>query len=184
MNNKIIGAIAFLFGAAIGSAATWKFAKTKYEKIANDEIESVREYFRKKSESNKIEDLADDEIAKYKDNKATDVSSIIKGEAYLVEDPEMYTPDDKPFRISPEEFGEFDDYEVVSITCYSDKVVENELGEILSIEEIDEIVGTDSLNHFGEYQADSVFVRNKAMKRDYEILLDLRNYSDIIKRGE
>lgn len=185
MNNKIVGAIAFLFGAAIGSVATWNFAKTKYEKIANDEIESVREHFRKKSEPNKFEDIAEDVLEKFKNNsEPKDLSSIIKKEAYLVEDPEMDDPTDKPFIITPEEFGERDDYEIVSITCYSDKVVENEFGEVISIEEIDEIVGTESLNHFGEYQADSVFVRNNVMKRDYEILLDLRNYSDIIKRGE
>ena len=43
----------------------------------------------------------------------------------------------------------------------------------------DEIVGLDSLTHFGEYEDDSVFVRNDVMKCDYEILLDHRNYKDV-----
>ena len=46
---------------------------------------------------------------------------------------------------------------------------------------MDEIVGKESLNHFGEYEDDSVFVRNDRLKRDYEILLDQRNYSDVVK---
>ena len=35
----------FAAGAAIGSAVTWKLIKTKYEQIANEEIESVKEFF-------------------------------------------------------------------------------------------------------------------------------------------
>ena len=47
---------------------------------------------------------------------------------------------------------------------------------------MDEIVGEESLNHFGEYEDDSVFVRSDRLKCDYEILLDQRNYSDVVKR--
>lgn len=41
------------------------------------------------------------------------------------------------------------------------------------------LLGIDSLNHFGEYEDDSVFVRNDARKCDYEILLDQRTYSEV-----
>ena len=33
MNQKIVNVLIFAVGAAIGSAATWKFVKDKYEKI-------------------------------------------------------------------------------------------------------------------------------------------------------
>ena len=49
------------------------------------------------------------------------------------------------------------------------------------VDDVDEIVGEESLNHFGEYEDDSVFVRNDRLKCDYEILLDQRNYSDVAK---
>ena len=45
---------------------------------------------------------------------------------------------------------------------------------------MEEMVGFESLNHFGEYEDDSVFVRNDAKKCDYEILLDQKLYSDVI----
>ena len=85
----------------------------------------------------------------------------------------------KPYVISPDEFGEMEDedYDKVSFTYYADGVLADEYDEI--VENIDEIIGEESLTHFGEYEDDSVFVRNDKLKCDYEILLDQRNYSDI-----
>ena len=45
MKCKFINVLMFAAGAAIGSAVTWKVVKTKYEKIAQEEIESVKEAF-------------------------------------------------------------------------------------------------------------------------------------------
>ena len=49
-----------------------------------------------------------------------------------------------------------------------------------SIEDVDDVVGEDSLNHFGEFEEDSVYVRNDERKCDYEILLDHRRYADVV----
>ena len=46
MNDILNKAFIFAAGAIIGSAVTWKIVKTKYEQIANEEIESVKERFR------------------------------------------------------------------------------------------------------------------------------------------
>lgn len=188
MNNTLVGALAFTVGATIGSLVTWKLLKTKYERIANEEIKSVKEHFGKKSEYIPVEheifepQKFEPEKIEVSNSEVKEYSSIIQGEKYMVEDPEMYTPTDRPFVISPEEFGELDDHEIVSFTYYSDKVLEDEFGEVIEHDYIDDIVGLDSLTRFGEYQDDSVFVRNIRLKRDYEILLDLRNHADI-KRG-
>ena len=46
MSKSILSKVfIFAVGAAIGSAVTWKLVKTKYEKIANEEIESVKEIY-------------------------------------------------------------------------------------------------------------------------------------------
>ena len=47
------------------------------------------------------------------------------------------------------------------------------------IDDIDDIVGSDFAEHFGEYEDDSVFIRNDRLQCDYEILRDDRNYADI-----
>jgi hypothetical protein len=83
--------------------------------------------------------------------------------------------------ISPAEFDTEDDYEVYSLTYYADGVLADEQNN--PIEDVDNMVGRDSLNHFGEYEDDSVHVRNDAMKCDFEILRDLSNYSDVFHNG-
>lgn len=45
MNSKFINVLVFAAGAAIGSAVTWKFVKTRYERIAQEEIDSVKKTF-------------------------------------------------------------------------------------------------------------------------------------------
>ena len=77
--------------------------------------------------------------------------------------------------IPPESFGEIG-YETESLTYYADKVLVDEIGNV--IKDIDNTVGINSLETFGEYEDDSVFVRNDILKKDYEILLDYRTYTD------
>ena len=46
MNKSTLSNIViFAIGAAIGSAVTWKLLKTKYEQIAQEEIDSVKEEY-------------------------------------------------------------------------------------------------------------------------------------------
>ena len=84
---------------------------------------------------------------------------------------------DVPYVIAPEEFGELDDYETETLTYYKDKVLADDWDN--RIENVDDLVGEESLTHFGEYEEDSVYVRNDTTKTDYEILLDERNFSDV-----
>lgn len=46
-------ALYFVFGGAVGAVATWIFTKKYYEKIATEEIESVKEYYKEKKENDK-----------------------------------------------------------------------------------------------------------------------------------
>ena len=43
--SKSTNIVMFVLGAAVGSAATWYFTKKKYEQIAQEEIDSVKEAF-------------------------------------------------------------------------------------------------------------------------------------------
>ena len=85
--------------------------------------------------------------------------------------------DDAPYVIPPEEFGETD-YEIISLTYYADGILADDMDDI--VDDVDDIVGADSLTHFGEYEEDSVFVRNDLREVDYEILRDPRKYSDVV----
>jgi hypothetical protein len=88
--------------------------------------------------------------------------------------------EDQPYVIPPEDFGELDDYEKISLTYYADRVLADDNDEL--VENVEDIVGFESLDSFGEYEYDSVFVRNDRLKCDYEILLDQREFSDVVKK--
>ena len=183
--SKVTGLIIFVLGAATGSAVTWQFAKKKYERIAEEEINSVKEEFSKREQ-----DMADVEItvepkpsveaSLKKFEEKPDISTyagILKNEAYVPEGTEM--AENKPYVISPEEFGEFEDYDTISLTYYADQVLVDDGGD--KIEDVDDVVGMESLTRFGEYEDDSVFVRNDRLRCDYEILMDERTYSEARK---
>ena len=56
MKNNFIYFTVFAVGAAIGSAVTMQYFKTKYEKFAQEEIESVREFYGKSRPSDYTND--------------------------------------------------------------------------------------------------------------------------------
>ena len=83
--------------------------------------------------------------------------------------------------ISPDEYGDQEGYDEISLTYYSDGTVADDSDRAMADAEIEETIGKDSLTHFGEYEDDSVFVRNDRLKADYEILMDQRTYADVLR---
>lgn len=97
--------------------------------------------------------------------------------------------DKQPYVISLEEYEaeemvEMDDgreYPVrardkITLTYYEkdDTLVLDQNGEVLDIEET---VGNDALNRFGEYEKDTVYVRNDNLGADYEVVREHGSYS-------
>lgn len=189
MNNKLSTCLAFIFGAAAGSFVTWRYLKDKYEQIAQEEIDSVKEVFLKREAAFESNEKVSEIVTHKVPDKPplADYVGRLQKEGYInhsdvePEKEEQKVVSDMPYVISPDEFGEFDEYEKVSLSYYADKILADENDEI--VEDVEDTVGFDSLSHFGEYEDDSVFVRNDARKCDYEILLDQRNYSDVIKKS-
>ena len=191
MKNSIINVFIFAAGAAIGSAVTWKFVKTKYERIANEEIESVKEVYSrkfepKKFEPDKFEPIDDDSLAVSIDEVNRYCEEIEKcgySTAVNINRERRGKPmtNDGPYVISPEEFDEIDGYDAVSLTYYhGDKVLTNMWDSPLDEDEIEEMVGKDFAEHYGEYEEDSVFIRNDDLKADYEICRDWRSFKDVV----
>ena len=185
MNNTIKTIFVFSIGAAIGSFITWRFTKTMYKRIAQEEIDSVKEVYSKKSEKIEDDDVKDvknvedddrfsyenyrtspEEIAKY--------DEILNKNGYKKGGSEETGNYGKPYYISPEELGEDDEYEVISLRYYADDVLTDEVDDV--IYDWENTVGEDFSDHFGEYEEDSVFVKNDRLKCYYEILRDEDNY--------
>lgn len=186
--------VIFSAGAAIGSIVTWKLIEAKYKQIADEEIASVKEVFtvRKKTTEDKEEDESEEDsltiAEEYHNEDKPDLmeySKIIDEEGYdseaiesKLENKPRSVDHDEPYVISPDEFGEFDDYEQISLTYYEgDGFLADDMDEL--VDDIEDVVGFESLNHFGEYEEDAVHVRNDRLKADYEILVDTRSYREV-----
>lgn len=174
MNNKVTCLFAFSLGAAVGTAVSWKILKTKYEQIAREEIASVKEVFSTKEPSVKKEHVTVEkpDIFEY----AAKIAEVGYKKDSIKEE-QGDEPASKPYVITPEEFGEVAEYETNSLTYYSDGILADDADEV--VDDVEHLIGKDSLNHFGEYEDDSVFVRNDDLQCDYEILLDMRKYSEV-----
>ena len=178
----------FIVGAAIGSVVTWKIVKTKYENLIQEEIDSVKAAYANKQASDLYGDTENRFVEKCDidlepDEKELDMKELQStirrlNYANCSKKEEVDVVDTNPYVISPEAFGDKDDYETISLTYYSDGVLTDDADNI--IEDVNDTVGEESLKSFGEYEDDSVFVRNDRLKCDYEILLDTRKYSDVV----
>lgn len=202
MNGTLSKLFIFAAGAAVGSVVTWKILKTKYERLAQEEIDSVKEVYEKRYEAlcgctceperaetsvdeDTVEGEPDREEPVEVDEVIADYEDILVDNGYATETTptkKEATDTKKPYVIAPEDFGENDDYEITSLTYYADGILTDDADD--PIDDIDLFVGKESLTHFGEYEDDSVYVRNDKFKCDYEILLDSRNYSDLYQRTE
>lgn len=185
MNFKV--AIAFVAGVAVGALSTWKIVEKKYQEIADEEIKSVIDRFspRKSEPTENVKEETDEAPWRATKPDIMEYEAKIRAARYALEehdekeekggDESMEMP--KIYVISPEEFDEMDDYDIKSFTYYEDGTLVDDNGFI--IENPDEVVGVGSLNTFGEYEEDSVFVRNESLMTDIEILRDVRNYADV-----
>lgn len=197
MKSKFINVIMFAAGAAIGSAVTWKIVKTKYERIAHEEIESVKEAFSdllaiRPEEVSEETNESDDDQRRSKQIDWSEYEDLEESE----EEPDPVTIAEyerlannytnkkggaenmakEPYVISPYDFGENDEYHQVELTYYADGTLEDEDYNIIT--DVDELIGAGSLYTFGEYEDDAVFVRNERLSTDFQILKDYRSYSE------
>lgn len=202
MNDKLLKTLIFVAGAAVGAAVMYKSLKDKFEQEVHEEVESVKQAYRdarpnvipvdreEVEENDKI--LAQDVPLKYNGRAekvdyhrishelgyiSEDGTHITQKDLIEVEDPSMLKHQE-PYVISPAEFGEMG-YDKISLTYFADHVLVDDNYDL--IEDVDATVGEGSLETFGEYEDDSVFVRNDILQVDYEILLDYRTFEEFIK---
>lgn len=198
MNNKVFGAILFTAGAIIGSLVTWKVVKTKYEDIAQEEIDSVKEEYtrlmvsmrKKLNDSVTYKDNEDDD---FDDSTITNYNEIVKN--YRSSDEEENAQNDKkgeekeedndgvsymeaPYVISPDDFGSVPGYNVEPLDYFADGILADGWGVELDIAET---IGEDAVNHFGDYDDDVVYVRNEQTKLEYEVTRDPRTYAEAVR---
>ena len=164
--NKMSVIVAFAAGVAAGSLVMWRVYDAKIKEVgirAEEAIAAIKEKYSGNKEDTKPEEPEEDD------------TSEADAEYKRILDECKYTSNDNlspflaPYIITPEEFGETG-YEMVSWTYYKDGVMTDENGCVLDKEDIDDLIGLDAINHFGEHEADAVHIRNEEQENDYEIL--------------
>lgn len=193
MNNTLSKIIIFAAGAAVGSAVTWKIVSEKYNRMNQEDIQAVREFYMNREKNSQTggseEEEEESEEAEKPDKPKLPTqrelyAGFVNGLGYGDQEPPSENNDEEdedvsdPYVISPSEYGELD-YETESLWYYEgDGVVTTYFGEIIDPEDIPDMIGADFAEHYGEYEEDSVHVRNDRLKIDFEILRDLDAYSE------
>ena len=207
MNKKLSNVLLFTAGATIGSAVTWYVVKTKYERLIQEEIDSVKETWSRIMSDNNDEDSHEDDIQddldeydeepeegeSYGEEEFTEaerfdysrLTSMYKQPSEPADNGREGEGDDDevpyingPYVIAPEDFGDGNfDHDLHCLTYYEDGVLANDWWETF---DVDETIGLESVEHFGEHVDDVLHVRNERLKADYEIARDYRNFADLV----
>ena len=187
MNRKLSAALLFTAGVAVGSLVTWRYFKSKYE-VVEDEVEEKTEEADGETEERDPEVLESE--MSYKKPPLKEYVKMVETNGYVpkthmeeveeeIANGEWDNKDDyEPYIIRPDEYGELHAYETLSLNYYADGVLTDELDN--PIEDVESLVPADFADHFGEYDDNVVHVRNDNLECDYEILRDLRKFTDVV----
>lgn len=173
MNKNIV--IFFTAGLAVGFLTAKGLLSKKYMQQAQEEIDSVKEAFRKQNK----------QLVSAKDSVGESNLQIETKESYR-----NYTDNlgysakadpEQPRVINPEDFGEVDEYDQISLTYYADKTLTDDQERPLDDKEIDDTIGRENLKRFLNEDVDAIYIRNDRVKADYEVLRDMTTYAEVLK---
>ena len=194
MNTKLGYFLATVAGVAVGSVATWAVLKPYYEKLTQKAIDEVKEtYSRPKIKPYTGENQPETEAPSAeptperleRKKQAADYEETIVKSGYTnysdissKKEAEPEPTSDVPYVISPAEFGNLDGYDIQTLKYYeADDTLTDDDDNVVD----EELVGSASLSAFGDYEDDTVYVRNERLKRDYEILRENGRYTDVLR---
>ena len=179
-------ALYFIAGAVIGSGITFFVVDKRSRKREDEAVASVRESLGKDIPKEKASEKKEEEVNPSKDIPKEKVEKFVQKlkEAQYTNyaDPETIMEDrkkpvDRPYVISPDEFGEFEDYENISLSFFADGVLVDDGFNI--VDDPEELVGSEFATRIDISGEDVVYVRNDSTKCDYEIARDMRRYDEL-----
>ena len=189
------GLCIFAAGALAGAAVAARVVRDKYQQEAEEEIAEMREYYRelRKNAKSPNEDkmLEEDENNKEEkeveeENSKNEYNEIVKGYTNYTqyndtdikenkEEKEEERTNYEPFIINAEEFGEDPGYDTATLTYYKDKVLTDDLDEVIDYS----VAGEENLKIFDEYpDCKAIYVRDDIYRVDYEIIRDPYQYDE------
>lgn len=192
------GLCIFAAGALAGAAVAARVVREKYQQEAEEEIAEMRDYYRELRKNAKAsnEDTIVEENSKEEkeENDKNEYDEIVKNYTnytqYLSKAAAKYfdteTKENKkeekeertnyePFIIDAEEFGEDPTYDTATLTYYKDKVLTNDLDDVIDYS----VAGEENLKIFDEHpDCKAIYVRDDIYMVDYEIIRDPYQYDE------
>ena len=172
------GLFIFAAGVVAGAVAGAYLVKDKVMADAKQEIEEVREYYKSKKETKK-EEKPVEEKEETKVEEKEEYQEITRNYTNYnkIEETPKQAVNDMPYMINPEDFGEEEGYDTLTLTYFADKVLVDDVDDV--IDDPDPVVGLENLKVFDEFNASAIYVRNDIWKTDFEILKDDWEWKDI-----
>lgn len=186
------GLCIFAAGALAGAAVAARAVREKYQQEAEEEIAEMRDYYRELRKNAKTPDedkmLEEDENSKEEkeENDKNEYDEIVKNYTNYTQYNDTETKENKkeekeertnyePFIIDAEEFGEDPSYDTTTLTYYKDKVLTNDLDDVIDYS----VAGEENLKIFDEYpDCKAIYVRDDIYMVDYEIIRDPYQYDE------
>lgn len=182
------GLCIFAAGALAGAAVAARAVRDKYQQEAEEEIAEMRDYYRELRKENveKYPVQNEEAEAEKEENTKDEYNKIVKDYTNYTQYNDTETKENKkeekeertnyePFIIDAEEFGEDPSYDTTTLTYYKDKVLTNDLDDVIDYS----VAGEENLKIFDEYpDCKAIYVRDDIYMVDYEIIRDPYQYDE------
>lgn len=182
------GLCIFAAGALAGAAVAARVVRDKYQQEAEEEIAEMRDYYRElRKENVEKYPVQNEEVeAEKEESTKNEYDEIVKGYTNYTQYNDIETKENKkeekeerinyePFIIDVEEFGEDPTYDTATLTYYKDKVLTNDLDDIIDYS----VAGEENLKIFDEHpDCKAIYVRDDIYMVDYEIIRDPYQYDE------
>lgn len=182
------GLCIFAAGALAGAAVAARAVRDKYQQEAEEEISEMRDYYRELRKENveKYQVQNEEAEAEKEENTKDEYNKIVKDYTNYTQYNDTETKENKkeekeertnyePFIIDVEEFGEDPTYDTATLTYYKDKVLTNDLDDVIDYS----VAGEENLKIFDEHpDCKAIYVRDDIYMVDYEILRDPYQYDE------
>ena len=165
---KGAGLIGFFVGAVVGSAVTYLYFKSKNKVVEYEPEETMNEIPTEKTDIPKDGFKETKKYSEFTSPYRSTYSEKYNQTVELQKDQMEASKANKPQVIEPRLFGDNPEYSKFTLRYYKDGVLLDESNN--PVEDVEETVGEDFADHFGEYEEDSVYIRNDAIKSYFEIL--------------
>lgn len=166
--------------ASSAAAVTYYATKKKYVQLAREEINEYKEQAAKHSAVEVKTDISikDSDTSNKSSEETKLASDVVEYEKEIIKNNYIRYEDMSDSKnieyIDPDNFGDNPEYDTVTYTYYTNGILTDENDD--PVDNFVESVGNFT-THFGDYESDSVFVKNNKLKLYFEILRVYHDYT-------